>query len=61
LRLSTAPFIVLMDADFLPFPHFLYRTIDFSRSVILLAAMWWLGKQQFIPVFLAGLPALHGV
>jgi cellulose synthase/poly-beta-1,6-N-acetylglucosamine synthase-like glycosyltransferase len=60
LRLSTAPVIVSMDADFLPFPHVIYRTIGFFRSVILLAAMWWLGRRQFIP-FLAGLPALHGV
>jgi hypothetical protein len=54
LRLSTAPFIVSMDADFLPFPHFIYRTIGFFRSVILLAAMWWLGRQQFIPFFWQG-------
>jgi cellulose synthase (UDP-forming) len=29
---STAPFILSMDADFVPFPHFLYRTIGFFRD-----------------------------
>src|SRR5512145_1965953 len=29
LTVSTAPFIVSMDADFVPFPHFIYRTIGF--------------------------------
>jgi cellulose synthase (UDP-forming) len=29
LTVSTAPFIVSMDADFMPFPNFIYRTIGF--------------------------------
>jgi cellulose synthase (UDP-forming) len=29
LTVSTAPFIVSMDADFIPFPQFIYRTIGF--------------------------------
>jgi cellulose synthase/poly-beta-1,6-N-acetylglucosamine synthase-like glycosyltransferase len=32
LTVSTAPFIVSMDADFVPFPHFIYRTIGFFRD-----------------------------
>jgi cellulose synthase (UDP-forming) len=32
LRVSTAPFILSMDADFLPFPQFIYRTIGFFRD-----------------------------
>jgi cellulose synthase/poly-beta-1,6-N-acetylglucosamine synthase-like glycosyltransferase len=32
LTVSTAPFIVSMDADFIPFPNFIYRTIGFFRD-----------------------------
>jgi cellulose synthase (UDP-forming) len=32
LTVSKAPFIVSMDADFLPFPNFIYRTIGFFRD-----------------------------
>lgn len=32
LTVSTAPFIVSMDADFVPFPNFIYRTIGFFRD-----------------------------
>ena len=32
LTVSTAPFILSMDADFMPFPHFIYRTIGFFRD-----------------------------
>jgi cellulose synthase (UDP-forming) len=32
LTVSTAPFIVSMDADFMPFPNFIYRTIEFFRD-----------------------------
>jgi len=32
LTLSTAPFIVSMDADFIPFPNFIYRTIGFFHD-----------------------------
>jgi len=33
LTVSTAPFIVSMDADFVPFPNFIYRTIGFFRDL----------------------------
>ena len=32
LTVSTAPFIVSMDADFVPFPQFIYRTLGFFRD-----------------------------
>jgi cellulose synthase (UDP-forming) len=32
LTVSKAPFIVSMDADFVPFPNFIYRTIGFFRD-----------------------------
>ncbi len=32
LTVSTAPFIVSMDADFVPFPNFIYRTLGFFRD-----------------------------
>jgi cellulose synthase (UDP-forming) len=32
LTVSTAPFIVSMDADFIPCPNFIYRTIGFFRD-----------------------------
>jgi cellulose synthase (UDP-forming) len=32
LAVSTAPFIVSMDADFIPFPQFIYRTIGFFHD-----------------------------
>jgi cellulose synthase (UDP-forming) len=32
LTVSTAPFIVSMDADFVPYPNFIYRTIGFFRD-----------------------------
>jgi Glycosyl transferase family group 2 len=32
LTVSEAPFIVAMDADFVPFPNFIYRTIGFFRD-----------------------------
>jgi cellulose synthase (UDP-forming) len=32
LTVSSAPFIVSMDADCVPFPHFIYRTIGFFRD-----------------------------
>ena len=32
LTVSTAPFIVSMDADFVPFPNFIYRTIGFFHD-----------------------------
>jgi cellulose synthase (UDP-forming) len=32
LTVSTAPFIVSMDADFIPFPNFIYRTIGFFHD-----------------------------